>query len=112
MAERILIIEDDLNFKRVLELRLKSFLVAPHVTHLDSLAKAREFLKEEALDDLDLVVLDEHLPDGRGVDLLTEGLFRDMAVLSVSSDDAPDIPGKAVGAGAAYFLSKVRVSEP
>ncbi|MFM1848634.1 MAG: hypothetical protein RL417_2108 [Pseudomonadota bacterium] len=111
MALQVLIIDDDLSFKRLLELRLKSFIPDLAVTHFPALNPARRFLDEQK-HHFDLVILDEHLPDGRGVELLNEGRFKDIAVLSVSSDDDPAIPGASMQAGAAYFLSKVSVTEP
>ena len=111
MGSQVLIIDDDVSFKRLLELRLKSFIPDLTVTHFAALTPAREFLAG-APPHFDLVILDEHLPDGRGVELLNEGRFKDIAVLSVSSDDDPAIPGASMQAGAAYFLSKVSVTEP
>lgn len=111
MTSNVLIIDDDLSFKRLLELRLKAFIKDLAITHFPDLTSARSFLETSTVD-FDLVILDEHLPDGRGVELLNEGRFKDMAVLSVSSDDDPAIPGASMQAGAAYFLSKLRVSEP
>jgi len=111
MALQVLIIDDDLSFKRLLELRLKSFIPDLAVTHFSNLTDARNFLSSRDVV-FDLVILDEHLPDGRGVELLNEGRFGDIAVLSVSSDDDPAIPGASMQAGAAYFLGKVHVSEP
>lgn len=106
----ILIIDDDASFRKIVQMRLKSFIPDLNLEQVDSLAKAREALKEKQK--YDLVVLDEHLSDGRGLDLLKEGWFEDLAVLSVSSDDHPSIPGASLGAGATFFLNKMRVSEP
>ena len=110
MTTSILIIDDDASFRKLLELRLKSFIPDIAITQKDSLARAREYLTTEK--NFDLVILDEHLSDGRGSELLQEGWFQDLAVLSVSSDDSPQIPGASLKAGATYFLSKFRVSEP
>ena len=110
MSCSILIIDDDSSFRRLLELRIKSFIPDAKIIHQESLASAREFLGREK--DFDLVILDEHLSDGRGVDLLREGWFQDLAVLSVSSDENPQIPGASLQAGATYFLNKIGVSEP
>ena len=112
MAFNALIIDDDSSFKMLLERRLKSFIPDLTVTYFNKLAPAREFLRQAKELDFDIVFLDEHLPDGRGAEFLSEGLFQDLAVLSVSSDTAPEIPGKTVGAGATFFLSKTSVSEP
>jgi response regulator of citrate/malate metabolism len=112
MAFNALIIDDDAAFKMLLERRLKSFIPDLNVTYFNKLAPARDFLKQSKELPFDIVFLDEHLPDGRGLDFLNEGLFQDLAILSVSSDTAPEIPGKAVSAGASFFLSKMSVSEP
>lgn len=114
MSCSILIIDDDASFRKLLQLRLKSFIPDLDLTQKESLAQARLYLTEQREQGKfnDLVILDEHLTDGRGVELLNEGWFQDLAVLSVSSDDSPQIPGASLKAGASYFLSKVRVSEP
>ncbi len=111
MSFQILIIDDDESFRHLLSLRLKRIFPGCLITEFDTLKKARGFLKASELN-LDLVLLDQHLPDGRGLDLLNEGLLSDLAVLAVSSDDAPHIPGATIKAGAAFFLSKMHVSEP
>lgn len=110
-AYKILIIDDDLAFKKMLQLRLKSFMDPICVDSFDRLSTARELLKEKGASSYDLVILDEHLPDGRGVELLSEGWFEGQAVLSISSDNAPEIPGALLQAGATYFLNKVNISE-
>ncbi len=109
---KILIIDDDVSFKKILQLRLKSFMPDMQVQSFEDLSSARKFLQEKGLADVDLVILDQHLPDGRGIDLLNEGWFSQKAVLSVSSDTAPEIPGALVQAGATFFLSKTSISEP
>jgi signal transduction histidine kinase len=111
MKYSILIIDDDQAFRKLLELRLKVFLKTIEVTTFDNLASAREYLSTSN-QTFDLVLLDEHLPDGRGSKFLAENIFEGLAVLSLSSDDAPEIPGALVQAGAAYFLNKTQVSEP
>ncbi|MBX7143140.1 MAG: response regulator [Oligoflexia bacterium] len=112
MPFQAFIIDDDQSFKRIVEMRLKSFIPELSLTHFPNLASAREFFKSNKDAQIDLVILDQHLPDGQGIDFLNEGLLPDVAVLSMSSDNSPEIPGAALQAGAAYFLSKVNVSEP
>jgi len=109
---KILIIDDDDAFRKLLTIRLKDFIPDMTVTEFDCLKKAKDFLSSEDEHYFDLVLLDQHLPDGRGVELLSEGWFEDLAVLSLSSDEAPDIPGASLQAGAMYFLNKIQVSEP
>ncbi len=109
---RILMIDDDASFKKLVEMRLKSFITNLSFASYGSLAEARAVLTSSSDDLFDLVILDEHLPDGRGAEFMAEGWFQNLAVLSVSSDPAPEIPGRTLQAGATYFLSKTSISEP
>jgi signal transduction histidine kinase len=112
MSFSVLLIDDDASFKKILERRLRSFIDDMVVTSFDSLTAARDYLNGHDAQNFDLVIIDEHLPDGRGVELLSEGRFEGLAVLSVSSDPSPEIPGSLMQAGATYFLPKTSVSEP
>jgi len=109
---QILIIEDDESFLQLLKLRLKSFMPEMEITNFDNLTDAKKFLAGDQKTNFDLVILDEHLPDGRGTEILGEGWFKDLAVLMLSSDTAPEIPGASLQAGAMYFLQKIQVKEP
>lgn len=111
MSYKVLLIDDDASFRKIVQMRVKAILGEVQFEQFGSLSEAREFLRSNSDTHFDLVVLDEHLPDGRGTEFLSEGWFKDIAVLSVSSDDAPEIPGASVLAGATFFLSKVSVSE-
>jgi len=111
MALEVLIIDDDASFRHLVELRLKKIDPNLKTTIFDNLKDARIFLKSNTID-FDLVLLDQHLPDGRGLELLKEGCLADLAVLAVSSDDNPQIPGATIQAGATFFLNKVHISEP
>lgn len=110
MSVHVLIIDDDSSFKHLVELRLKKMFPDLAVTAFENLREARNFLISSKIN-FDLVLLDQHLPDGRGLELLKEGALNDLAVLAVSSDDNPQIPGATIQAGAAYFLNKMHVSE-
>ena len=118
----ILIIDDDASFRKMLELRLRSIISsAPdsqiHFQHAQSLAEAAVV---KASKSWDLVVLDQHLPDGLGLEFLSTNPFSSLSttqsaaanVLILSSDVAPEIAGDSLKAGAAFFLSKQQVSEP
>ena len=69
-----------------------------------------------ALDDpsnsFQLVVLDQHLPDGLGPTLFEHAKLREAAVLATSSDISPELAGNAVKSGAHHFLNKRQISEP
>jgi response regulator of citrate/malate metabolism len=112
MVLQVLIIEDDESFAEILECRLRSFIGDMKMQTFGNLADARAALADGREGLFDLVVLDEYLPDGRGIDLLAEGWFNGLAVLAVSSDDAPELPGAFLQVGAAHFLQKMAVFEP
>jgi CheY-like chemotaxis protein len=110
---RILLVDDDPQFLHLMQLRLRSFLPSAEFTTVSSIEQARDLLAEIGAEKApDLVVLDYHLAGQTSLQLLREGLLEGSAVLSVSSDNDPEIPGEVVGSGAHFFLSKSSVSEP
>lgn len=112
MHLRVIVIDDDESFVKLLERRLRSFIPDVSVLSFTRLSEVRTYLSEHPSREFQLVFLDQHLPDGAGVDLLKEGWFENLAVIAVSSDDAPEIPGENVRAGAMYFLNKINMAEP
>lgn len=106
-----LIVEDDPNFKKVVEIRLKSWREALAIKSAASIREARALLDDKT-NLFQLVILDQHLPDGMGRELLQHPNLEAAAVLAVSADDSPELPAEAVVAGAAHFLSKRQISEP
>ncbi|RMD83684.1 MAG: response regulator [Candidatus Dadabacteria bacterium] len=111
MAFRVLIIDDDPSFIHVVEMRLREIHSDLEPIRCGSLKEARAFL-EKTSNSVDLVILDQHLPDGEGLELLEDGYFSEIVVIAVSSDDSPEIPGATIQAGAAYFLNKVDIAQP
>jgi signal transduction histidine kinase len=111
MSFQVLVIDDDVSFRKIIEVRLNAILPDAKIFCFGTLEAVRNYLTSDKRR-VDLVILDEHLPDGRGIEFLSEGWFEGLAVLCVSSDTSPEIPGATIKAGAAYFLSKVHVSEP
>lgn len=105
-----LLIEDDASFKRILEIRLKAWREDLKITVAATIAAARGLLDQMHLQ-FDFVILDQHLPDGMGWQLLEHPRLRDLTVLAVSSDEAPELPGQTVLAGAQHFLAKRQVTE-
>lgn len=108
---QVLIIDDDLSFTNLVKIRLEQILKNISIQNFASLASAEKFLKK-ANPNFDLVVIDQHLPDGLGSDFIKKGLFGSTAVLSMSSDQAIEIPAKSIGAGATFFLQKDDLSKP
>jgi DNA-binding NarL/FixJ family response regulator len=112
MRQRIVIVDDDDSFRKLLIIRLNAFLENPEYTEYEDLQSARADEDTISKNPPDLVILDQHLPDGKGIELLEEGLFKNTLVLAVSSDASPEMPGRTVSAGAAYFLGKDQVRSP
>ncbi len=108
----ILVIDDDENYKKILKVRLGSFMPKMEIDDYADLATARVALKANVNKVYDLVILDEHLPDGRGVELLKEGWFEDLVVFTITSDTEPETTRRVLEAGAVYFLSKHQISDP
>lgn len=111
MSLLALIVEDDVNFQKVVELRLKSWRDDIQIRFADNLAAARTYLDDKSIS-YSLVILDQNLPDGPGASLFLHPRLQEAAVLAVSADEAPELPGNAVLAGAQHFLAKRQVSEP
>jgi len=107
-----LFVDDDSSFLHMLGLRLHGIYPKATIRTCETLADARACLNELPRPSFDLVVLDLHLPDGIGPELLEEGLITSHAVLVVSSDLRPAIAGQALKAGASFFLNKRDVSQP
>ncbi|MBP9838999.1 MAG: response regulator [Proteobacteria bacterium] len=109
--DQIFILEDDGNFLKILEMRLKAWNKEAKTTVAKSIKEAKDLLEKTDIQ-FTLAVLDQHLPDGRGLELIDHPKLNAAAILAVSSDNAPELPGNTVKAGAQHFLSKRQVSEP
>lgn len=108
MPLSVLIIEDDKNFRRIVELRLKGWRQDLDISVAENLAQAAEALDNRVFD---LVIKDQHLPDGLGSEFRHKNLDG-CTLLAVSSDDRPDLPVDAIRGGAQHFLGKRQVTEP
>lgn len=107
---KICIVEDDEGFYKLLVRRLKSIFPKADISRFNDIQTARSKITKDS--NFDLVFLDQHLPDGRGITLLEEGYFANKAVISMSSDTAPEMPGQNLKLGADYFLPKQSIAEP
>ena len=112
MPTKILLVDDDAQFRKLLEIRLNSFLPELSITAFANISDAKDFIKSQHENQFDLAILDQHLPDGHGTELLMESFFSEQAVLCLSSDTDPNLPGLTILAGASYFLNKINASEP
>ncbi|MCC6220481.1 MAG: response regulator [Deltaproteobacteria bacterium] len=106
---RALIVDDDISFAKVLQIRLTGWCNDIEITFAYSIGEAEEQLKS-ANKHFDLAILDQHLPDGRGVDISEHPALKQTTILAVSSDDSPELPARTVKAGAQHFLGKRQVT--
>lgn len=100
---RILVVEDDLTFCRILEGFLSKNGFSVSVTH-----KGQEGLKAFADDKVDLVLLDYRLPDMTGMDVLTElkKLSPSVPVIIMTSFSDIRTAVKAMKMGAFEYITK------
>ena len=110
MGERILLVEDNDEFRRVFTRALELALAAEQVevTFVESgtLADARERLREGGLD---AALIDVTLPDGNGIDLIREindGLTDSIPTLVLTAGLDHSVAAQAVEAGAQGAQSK------
>lgn len=107
---KIFILEDDDSYLNILTTKLKSFLTNIEIQTAKEILLAKEFFANSETN-FDLIILDEYLPDGRGIELLQEAFFENQAVIIISSDPCTDLPSKAYKAGAMYFFNKTQIRE-
>ena len=56
----------------------------------------------------DILLLDNHLPDGRGIDFVNKINYKypDLKIIMITAHDSPEDRSKAYSNGIKYFLSK------
>lgn len=121
-TNKVLIIDDDDLFRKILKKRVAEFLAPNSVEFIaaKTLCEARETLNKCPTDSnttFDLVIIDQNLPDGLGSEFLAEqrslpNTLEHIPIILMSSDESPEIPGSAIRSGATYFLPKSLISEP
>lgn len=98
----VLVVEDDARLRKRLEAILRQ--QDADVAAVDRVADARAALTDR---DFDLVLLDVHLPDGSGIDLLREGTFPEAtSVVVMTGDGGVETAVEAMRCGAADYLAK------
>lgn len=102
MEERILIVEDELQLARLMELELDHEGYAVKVSHNGR--EALELLKEE---EFDLVLLDIMLPEMDGIEVCGRlRKFSDIPVIMVTAKDAVPEKVEALDTGADDYITK------
>ncbi len=103
MATRILIIEDDASLSQMLELHFEDQGFEP-----DLAADCEAARRKLGAGRFDLVLLDQRLPDGFGIDLLDDILASvpDQAVIMMTGEHDLELAIDAIKKGAAEFIHK------
>ncbi len=103
MATRILIIEDDASLSQMLELHFEDQGFEP-----DLAADCEAARSKLGAGRFDLVLLDQRLPDGFGIDLLDDILASvpDQAVIMMTGEHDLELAIDAIKKGAAEFIHK------
>mgnify|MGYP001278849181 CR=1 FL=1 len=101
-AVEILIIEDEPLLRKRLAAALEGY--GAEVTVAESLQEARNCLESM---DFDFAMLDVHLPDGNGLELLRSGVFvPDTGVVVMTAEGGVETAVEAMRLGAADYLAK------
>lgn len=103
MQQKILIIEDDINLGQMLSLHFEDDGFKTH--HVPSCEKAREAIQHSLYD---LILLDQQLPDGLGIDLLDHLLSADhrAPVIMMTGHHDLQLAIQAITKGASDFIHK------
>ncbi len=109
--ERLVVVDDHPLFREALSGSIKSRLPDCEVDAVASFERLQELLGQRA--DIDLVLLDLHLPGNHGLSGLAwlRGHYPAMPVILISAHDEPEIIRRALADGAAGFLSKSAESD-
>lgn len=101
--KKILIIEDDINLGQMLSLHFEDQGLRPQ--HVPSCDKARQAVLHS---NYDLVLLDQQLPDGNGIDLLPELISQNpqRPVIMMTGHHDLELAISAIKTGAADFIHK------
>lgn len=100
---KILIVDDEADICYFLSSSLAKKGYTTTFTH--SLEDARDQLKAAQPA---ILLLDNHLPDGRGVDFVNyvKPLYPDLKIIMITAHDTPQDRARAYGNGVNFFLSK------
>ena len=103
---RVVVIEDSISFAKLVIAQLESTFPLPHVIrHFDNITSALSSIKRRPAD---LIILDLHLPDSRGLDTFrtTYAAAPETPIVILSSDDSEETALDAIRLGAEDYLVK------
>ncbi len=100
-SKKILIVEDEVLFARAVQKRLQK--AGFECEHVENLADARAIIKQF---NADLVLLDMRLPDGNGLDLLSEFVAKNMTTIVMTAYGEVSDAVTAMKLGANDYLKK------
>ena len=96
---RVVVIEDSISFAKLVIAQLESTFPLPHVIrHFDNITSALSSIKRRPAD---LIILDLHLPDSRGLDTFrtTYAAAPETPIVILSSDDSEETALDAINGG-------------
>jgi two-component system, OmpR family, alkaline phosphatase synthesis response regulator PhoP len=105
MAKRILVVDDEANIARIIEMNLvrEGYEVTKASNGVDGLAAARGNAP-------DLVLLDVQMPQMDGLEMLTkmkeDAALADIPVIMLTAQSAREDLAKGLDAGAEYYVTK------
>lgn len=103
IAKKILIVDDEEDICYFLSRNLskRGF----ETTSSYTLAEAERQLESTRPD---ILLLDNHLPDGRGLDLVSKisYMYPELKIIMITAHDSPEERSRAYSSGIKYFLSK------
>ena len=97
----ILIVDDDADLCSLLCASLKKYFI--HTEH--DLSSAGSYISHHKIS---LLILDNSLPDGKGVDFIKKVLSQDPAIkiVMMTADQSPELREKAIREGASVYIPK------
>lgn len=103
MQARIQLIEDDIALAKIMAMHFED--LGHEVCHATSLNKARKLIQEK---EPDLVLLDQGLPDGKGIEFLAELVEADCSatIIMITAEHDLELAIKAIRIGAYDFIHK------
>ncbi|MEZ4741413.1 MAG: sigma-54 dependent transcriptional regulator [Bdellovibrionota bacterium] len=109
-GKRVIVVDDHRNIRLTLAMTLEAegAIVTQAVSYSDALVKLDESIKMKKLDQYDLILLDIRLPDGNGLDILTQLASAGLSsrVIMISGEGTTSDAFKATQLGAFDYVEK------